>query len=557
MASGGRDLSTRMSAEDYRLMREIAARLFKEHKIEISHTIKAVFPFFEILRDRGLITDEKYKESRKSCENLSPVPKVVYDVLNELEEKYHLSVLEILFSKVIMKRYPGLNGIWKGFRDAILKEISHQASVGNKNAENRNIQLNIEQGTGENLHPSFSWLFPDQSNHAVISTEASAKFGDGDKLALPQASTSALTKEPEFLDLMKSPTSGNTDCKRVRSPEASSESSAKKKCPEAGSSAVRSGADQEGPVDLAKSPTSQKAKRKRWSKKHEEEFVDFHHEILPVTCGEMKGMLYKNKLEEGSTVKCIQTQDGNWFTPQEFEAAGGYKSSSNWKSTVRCGRKTLKRLMQEGKLPIPPRKYGKKKQLERPEACEICQYEEDLFSCDTCSRSFHGYCHLPPVQTERPLKRPWSCTFCRIKESSGSQQCHRESEVLARPMGPEEQLKCEFLLLAIYCHSDNISLEQMQQDKYRVETYRCMDNFMMLNKIKKNLSERRYPNVESFMRAMRLIFQNHRAFNKDHALYLMGINLEAEFEQNFKEVFAIQEIKREHIDNELQLEDNV
>lgn len=40
----------------------------------------------------------------------------------------------------------------------------------------------------------------------------------------------------------------------------------------------------------------------------------------------------------------------------------------------------------------------------------------------------------------RPLRRPWSCTFCRIKESSGSQQYHRESEVLARPLGPEEQL---------------------------------------------------------------------------------------------------------------------
>ncbi|XP_036991395.2 nuclear body protein SP140-like protein isoform X2 [Artibeus jamaicensis] len=537
-----------MSAEAHRLMREIAVKLFKERKVEISHAIQRTFPFLENLRDCGLITEEKYQESRKSSEDLKPVLKVVYDVLSEVEEEYYMSLLEILFSKVIMKNYPDLNDIRKGFSNVILKEIRYQANEGGKSAKNHNIQLSLEQGTGENLYPSPSWLFLDQSNYTVISSEASTRFNDGDMPALPQASTSALTREPEHMDVIKSHTPGSIHYKRVRSPEGSSGFSEEDKCPEGGSSAVRSGADQEGPVDLGKSLTSQKAKKKRCSKKHEE-FVDFHSEILPVTCGEMKGMLHKKKLEEGSTVKCIETEDGRWFTPQEFEAAGGYKSSSNWKNTVRCGGKTLKRLMEEEKLPTPPRKYSKKKKLEKPGVCVICRDGENLLRCDTCSRSFHGDCHLPPVQTERPLRRPWSCTFCRIKESSGSQQCHRESEVLSRCMGPEEQLKCEFLLLEIYCHSDNISLEPMQRDKCSAETYQCMSNFMMLNKIKKNLSEQHYPKVESFMKDMRLIFQNHRAFNKDHGLYLLGINLEAEFEQNFKKVFSIQEIKREHIEN--------
>ena len=48
----------------------------------------------------------------------------------------------------------------------------------------------------------------------------------------------------------------------------------------------------------------------------------------------------------GSTAKCIKTDDGNWLTLQEFQAAGGYKSSRNWKTNVRCGGKTLKRLME-------------------------------------------------------------------------------------------------------------------------------------------------------------------------------------------------------------------
>lgn len=46
----------------------------------------------------------------------------------------------------------------------------------------------------------------------------------------------------------------------------------------------------------------------------------------------------------GSTVKCIRSQDGNWFTLQEFELKGGYKTC-NWRNCVRCDGKTLKFLM--------------------------------------------------------------------------------------------------------------------------------------------------------------------------------------------------------------------
>ena len=52
-----------MSAEDYNLMCQIAFRLFKKYKVEISDAIKTIFPFLEILRDRGFISDEMYKVS--------------------------------------------------------------------------------------------------------------------------------------------------------------------------------------------------------------------------------------------------------------------------------------------------------------------------------------------------------------------------------------------------------------------------------------------------------------------------------------------------------------
>lgn len=96
MAGGGSDLSTRrlngvvsrvanemnylpahsqslqrIFAEDQDvdkvLLYDTIFKHFKRHKLEISNAIKKTFPFLEGLRDRELITDKMFEQSKTNC----------------------------------------------------------------------------------------------------------------------------------------------------------------------------------------------------------------------------------------------------------------------------------------------------------------------------------------------------------------------------------------------------------------------------------------------------------------------------------------------------------
>ncbi|XP_017745005.1 PREDICTED: nuclear autoantigen Sp-100-like [Rhinopithecus bieti] len=297
-----------------------------------------------------------------------------------------------------------------------------------------------------------------------------------------------------------------------------------------------------------------KRRRKEGPRIPRDENINFKQLELPVTCGEVKGTLYKKKFKQGISKKCIQSEDERWFTPREFEIEGGRKASKNWKLSIRCGGYTLKFLMEKGFLPEPS-STRKKRILEShnntlvdpyPEnsnICGVCNKWGELFCCDTCPRSFHEHCHIPPVEAN---KNPWSCIFCRIKtiqeRCPESQPCHQESEVLMRQMLPEEQLKCEFLLLKVYC--DPKSPFFASEPYYNKEGSQGPQKPMWLNKVKRNLNEQAYSQVEGFVQDMRLIFHNHKEFYREDKFITLGIQVQDNFEKNFRNIFAIQETSK-------------
>ncbi|NP_001361233.1 nuclear autoantigen Sp-100 isoform 2 [Pongo abelii] len=295
-------------------------------------------------------------------------------------------------------------------------------------------------------------------------------------------------------------------------------------------------------------------RRKRGPRIPKDENINFKQPELPVTCGEVKGTLYKERFKQGSSKKCIQSEDKKWFTPREFEIEGDRGASKNWKLSIRCGGYTLKFLMEKKILPEPP-STRKKRILEShnntlvdpcPEnsnICEVCNKWGRLFCCDTCPRSFHERCHIPPVEAN---KNPWSCIFCRIKtiqeRCPESQSGHQESEVLMRQMLPEEQLKCEFLLLKVYC--DSKSSFFASEPYYNREGSQGPQKPMWLNKVKRRLNEQVYSRVEGFVQDMRLIFHNHKEFYRADKFIRLGIQVQDNFEKNFRNIFAIQETSK-------------
>ncbi|XP_048200514.1 nuclear body protein SP140-like protein isoform X2 [Perognathus longimembris pacificus] len=591
MASGGRNPDVREATEEQDLEEDPIFRYFRENKVEIASAVTSPFPFLMSLRDRGFISQQMYEHFQERCKNVAPLARVVYDVLSELEKKFDPSLLKVLFSKASMLAYPDLKEILRNFpneirgnfydplheRTGTLQTPSIQPREGtlpSSQSRERTPQTPTSQSREGTLPSSQSregtpqtptsqsregTLASSQSREGTPQTPSSQSSGprvpcdsSASRMTNEGAAEEMPSRTPDTVDVENNPTIRKPKRKR-RKKKGHNWIRIKKRRPQNVHQKGDNTADGQMPCREKKMKMKRRGlTRTRGSRKDRDETVDFDSELLPVTCGPLRGTLHKEKLKQGALVKCIQSEDGDWFTPTEFEVEGGHAKSKNWKMSVYCGRWPLRKLMEEGFLCHPPRTYPKRKKqkttvchnqtlidpdLKNSNECEVCRKGGTLFCCDTCSRAFHKDCHIPSVEAEMT---PWSCSFCKM-EALGSQQTHSEPEILERQMQPAEQLKCEFLLLKVYCYSESSFFTKIPYYYYIRDTSTSLKEPMWLDRIKKTLSERGYPHVQGFVQDMRLIFKNHRASYKYQAFGQMGLRLESEFEKTFKDVFAIEE----------------
>ncbi|XP_038196520.1 nuclear body protein SP140-like protein isoform X2 [Arvicola amphibius] len=533
MAGGDNGSSSRASSEylseeespDYWLI----FKLFRENKVEIASAITKPFPFLMSLRDRGYISEQKFQNYQQSCENLIPVERVAYDILSDLQNEFSPSLMEVIFSKTHLKAYPDLKETLRNFpnvssnhrtprringRDAderprlpavVAEEESsfHEQMFGGQEPQDDRPsspprpEAGAEQSASEN-----EMCFCVMCSPASVPEDPEARMESSQTDTVETGNNTMVQKSKGKIGKKQGP---NLSRVKQRSPQTIQ--------PENGSRVGRQPAvgrkkTKKNPGRSAKTRVPRRCRNKN---------ARFSAELLPVTCGDAKGTLHKDKFKQGIFVKSIQSEAGDWYTPTEFENLGGHERSKNWKLSVRCYNLPLKVLIQRNFLPKFPRTYGKRKKRTQDlssapanshnsDECEVCQNVGFLFCCDTCPRAFHEECHIPAVEAEMT---PWSCIFCRM-QSLGSQQTHLESEVLQRRMAPQEQLKCEFVLLRVYCCSESSFFSKMPYYYYFRETSVGIMEPMWLDLIKKKLKGRDYSQVKEFVQDMRLIFQNHR-----------------------------------------------
>ncbi|XP_036609957.1 nuclear body protein SP140-like protein isoform X2 [Trichosurus vulpecula] len=266
---------------------------------------------------------------------------------------------------------------------------------------------------------------------------------------------------------------------------------------------------------------------------------------ISVVCRLDNGRLYKDRIVSLYKGKCILTERG-WCTPLEFLAVDPEFDIATWTQSIHSGGLTLQTLIENNILKLHPDTC----------TCEICQDEDpfpendnvcfmckdggDLFCCDSCPKSFHRDCHIPSVSSE--CSAEWNCTFCKIrkkKEKEGLENDPYQQEFMAikQRMYPEQQLKCEFILMRMYCCRESFLFTG---DPRHYKAYSSLVREpMWLDKVKERLSDETYNTVEGFVLDMRLIFYNCRKFNKDNHFGYLGAKLETKFERDFKAVFDI------------------
>ncbi|XP_077465490.1 E3 ubiquitin-protein ligase TRIM33 isoform X2 [Stigmatopora argus] len=172
--------------------------------------------------------------------------------------------------------------------------------------------------------------------------------------------------------------------------------------------------------------------------------------------------------------------------------------------------------------------------------CAVCINGGDLLlCCDRCPRVFHRKCHVPTIEIFP--KGDFLCTFCRSISTPEIMYCDESKKASGEnALQPEDQRKCERLLLYVFCHELSVGFREPVPSSVP-NYYRIIKHPMDLKKVKRKLqrqSSTSYNSIQEFVCSMRRIFQNCAKYNEDGSeMAVSGKTVSLFFEDKLKEVF--------------------
>ncbi|XP_060788352.1 E3 ubiquitin-protein ligase TRIM33 isoform X2 [Neoarius graeffei] len=178
--------------------------------------------------------------------------------------------------------------------------------------------------------------------------------------------------------------------------------------------------------------------------------------------------------------------------------------------------------------------------------CAVCQNGGELLCCDRCPKVFHITCHIP---TLRSLPSgDWMCTFCRsLTNPEMEYNCDDDppskKDKSEQGLSPEDQRKCERLLLYLFCHE--LSVEFQEPVPPTVPNYyKIIKHPMDLNLVKRKLQlkhPQHYQNPKEFVYDVRLVFSNCAKYNEaDSEVAEAGRAVSLYFEEKLAVIFPDQ-----------------
>ncbi|XP_063741497.1 E3 ubiquitin-protein ligase TRIM33 isoform X2 [Eleginops maclovinus] len=174
--------------------------------------------------------------------------------------------------------------------------------------------------------------------------------------------------------------------------------------------------------------------------------------------------------------------------------------------------------------------------------CAVCNNGGDLLCCDRCPKVFHMKCHVPTIKIFPT--GDFLCTFCRSLTTPEIEYCDESKKGQeAQGLSPEDQRKCERLLLHIFCHELSVGFREPVPSSVP-NYYKIIKTPMDLKRVKKRLqlrSSQHYQSVQEFVSDMRLVFTNCANYNEAGSeMAISGKAVSLYFEEKLQESFPEQ-----------------